>query len=104
MSPSRSNAISLPSRETSTFIQVPLSTLMRIWRVVMPGGALTSHFAGFGGAAAGGGGGGVGRGGGLGGGGRRRLERAGDLLFGIGRLVLRRLGLGDGRRLVGGRR
>ena len=46
MSPSRSKAISLPSRLTSTFIQVPLSTAMRISWVAMPGGALTFHFGG----------------------------------------------------------
>ena len=52
MSPSMSKAISLPSRETSTFIQVPLSTAMRTSRVATPGGALTFHFSGLSGLAA----------------------------------------------------
>src|SRR3954471_23763685 len=47
MSPSRSKAIVLPSGETSTFIQLPSVVSIGIWRVVMPGGALTSHLAGF---------------------------------------------------------
>ena len=36
----------MPSRETSTFIQVPLSTAILTSRVATPGGALTFHFSG----------------------------------------------------------
>ena len=51
MSPRRSKATRRPSRDTSTFIQVPLSTAMRTWRVATPGGASTFHFAVFAGGA-----------------------------------------------------
>src|SRR3569833_2860416 len=53
MSPSRSKAIVRPSGETSTFIQLPWSTLIGIWRVTMPGGALTSHLSDWAGLTAG---------------------------------------------------
>jgi hypothetical protein len=42
-----------PSGETSTFIHVPLSTLIGIWRRVRPCGALTFHLAGLSGSVAG---------------------------------------------------
>src|SRR3989344_1053366 len=65
MSPKRSKAIVLPSGLTSTFIQVPSSTLIGTWRMTAPGGLLTSHLAGLAGAADGAGPGvGAGAGGG----------------------------------------
>src|SRR4051812_35556998 len=50
MSPRRSKTRVLPSGLTSTSIQVPSSTLIGTCRMAIPGGALTSHLGGLGGA------------------------------------------------------